>query len=144
MTGLGMQRTNEDSRTGVGFRPVPFHGQARRSKVARPVRHGLHGCRIPIKLWKRFTEVCQRAAKRMPVFITLTGVPSNKQEGGGKGKEKVAKVVFNKVSYVPIKSQVAVLKPIIDKISITYIGNPGLTDVLVQNLMHETEAGGHW
>jgi hypothetical protein len=81
----------------------------------------------------------------MPVFTTLTGVPSNKQEELGKGKKKVGKIPVNKVSYTPIKGQVAVLKPVIDKISITYkISDPGLTDVLVESLKQETEAGGHW
>jgi hypothetical protein len=78
----------------------------------------------------------------MPVFMTLTGVSSNKQEGG---KKKVGKIPINKISYIPIKGQVAVLKPIIDKISITYIiSDPDLKAVLVQNLKQETEAGGHW
>ena len=79
----------------------------------------------------------------MPVFMTLTGVSSNKQEEGTK---KVGKIPFNKVSYVPIKGQVAVLKPILDKISITYIiGDPDLKAVVVQNLLHEIEEGvGHW
>jgi hypothetical protein len=57
----------------------------------------------------------------MPVFMTLTGVPSNKQEDGGKGKKKVGQIPINKISYIPIGGQVAVLKPIVDKISITYI-----------------------
>jgi hypothetical protein len=45
-----------------------------------------------------------------------------------------------------MKGQVAVLKPIIDKISITYIiGDPDLKAVVVQNLLHEIEEGvGHW
>jgi hypothetical protein len=64
-------------------------------------------------------------AKKMPVFATLTGVPSNKQEEGGKGK-KVGKIPRKKICYIPIEGQVAVLKPIIDKISITYIGDPDL------------------
>ena len=82
----------------------------------------------------------------MPVFMTLTGVPSNKPEEGGKGKQKVGKIPFNKISYIPIKGQVAVLKPILDKISITYIiGDPDLKAVVVQNLLHEIVEGvGHW
>jgi hypothetical protein len=66
----------------------------------------------------------------MPVLMTLTGVPSNKQEGG-KGKKKIGQVPINNISYIPIKERVAVLKPIIDKISITYkIADPDLKAAL--------------
>ena len=45
----------------------------------------------------------------------------------------------------PIKGQVAVLKPIIDKISITYIiADPDLRKALIESLLQEIEAGGHW
>jgi len=76
----------------------------------------------------------------MPIYATLTGVSSNKPEG----KLKIGKIPLQKISYLPVKGQVAVLKPIIDKISITYIGDPNLTPVLVQNLKQETEAGVCW
>lgn len=84
----------------------------------------------------------------MPVFVSLSGVSSNKQgeaneQGEVKGK-KVGKVLFDKISYIPIPGQVAVLKPVIDKISITYVGSPDLEPVLVENLLQEIEAGGHW
>jgi hypothetical protein len=79
----------------------------------------------------------------MPVYYKLKGVSSNKQEETGKKKE--AKIQYKDISYVPIKGQVAVLKPIIDKISITYkIDDPDLKAVVVQNLLQEIEAGGGW
>jgi len=37
----------------------------------------------------------------MPVFTTLTGVPSNKQEEVGKGKKKVGKIRYDDISYIP-------------------------------------------
>ena len=81
----------------------------------------------------------------MPVYMILTGVPSNKQEEVGKGKKKVGKIPVKNISYIPVKGQIAVLKPIIDKISITYIiGDPDLTAAVVQNLLQEIEAGGYW
>lgn len=79
----------------------------------------------------------------MTVFMTLTGIPSNKQGEVGKAK-KAGKIRYKDISYVPMKGQVAVLKPIIDKISITYVGHPDLKAVLVQNLLQEIEAGNHW
>jgi hypothetical protein len=79
----------------------------------------------------------------MPIFTTLTGAPSNKQ--GEAGIKKVGEIPLKKISYIPIKGQVAVLKPILDKISITYkIADPDLQKTLVQSLLQEIEAGGHW
>jgi hypothetical protein len=108
----------------------------------------LYGCRVPIKVCDAIHRIfCPRATEeRMPVYITLMGVPSNKQgEEGGNKKKKVGKIPVNNISYIPIKGQVAVLKPIIDKISITYIiGDPDLEAVVVQSLLQEIEDGGHW
>jgi hypothetical protein len=43
---------------------------------------------------------------------------------------------LKKISYIPIKGQVAVLKPIIDKISITYkIADPDLLKALIEGLL---------
>ncbi|TPQ31525.1 hypothetical protein C2U70_23795 [Bradyrhizobium guangdongense] len=84
----------------------------------------------------------------MPVFVALSGVSSNKQgEAGKKGEvkeKKIGKVPYNDISYIPIQGQAAILKPVIDKVAITYVGSPDLGPVLVQNLLQEIEAGGHW
>ena len=100
--------------------------------LARPSLKVASRCKLP--------QFLESRSEKMPIYATLTGVSSNKPEG----KLKIGKIPLQKISYLPVKGQVAVLKPIIDKISITYIGDPNLTPVLVQNLKQETEAGVCW
>jgi hypothetical protein len=52
----------------------------------------------------------------MPIYYVINGVSSNKQEGEEKKKGKIES---SEISYCPIKGRVAVLKPFIDKITIT-------------------------
>ena len=76
----------------------------------------------------------------MPVKFEITGVSSNKQEENGK---KVG-VEGNRYCYSPIKGG-ALLKPVIDRISIVYkIIDSDLTAAVVEALLLETEAGGNY
>src|ERR1700704_1926751 len=68
----------------------------------------------------------------MAFLIGLKGPPSNKP----------GHVDFNKISYRPMKWHIAVLKPVIDKISITYpIDNIELKETLTESLRLEAEEG---
>ncbi|WP_425987738.1 hypothetical protein [Afipia sp. DC4300-2b1] len=78
----------------------------------------------------------------MPVFFTVAGVSSNKQK---EDKGKKAKIDSKDVSYFPIRGKIAVLKPIIDKISITHqISDPELKETLIECLLQEAEQGGQF
>ena len=71
----------------------------------------------------------------MPVTFGLGGVPSNKPEKSG----VIGKIDGKEVCYFPIPG-VAITKPFIDKIAITYkISDKDLTAVVIQNLLQETE-----
>ncbi len=77
----------------------------------------------------------------MPVNVIFTGVSSNKQ-----GEEvKKGSIEAESICYVPIKGRVAVLKPFIDKISITYkIYDPDLRGAILEALLMKAEAGGNY
>jgi hypothetical protein len=73
----------------------------------------------------------------MPIYYVINGVSSNKQEGEEKKKGKIES---SEISYCPIKGRVAVLKPFIDKITITYkIADEELVATLVQSLLQEAD-----
>ena len=73
----------------------------------------------------------------MPVYLVIEGVSSNKQEGEEK---KEVKIELSEISYCPISGRVAVLKPIIDKITITHkIADNELTAALVESLLQEAD-----
>jgi hypothetical protein len=116
-TQQGFQPTAEDSAylmiapTGLALGRSLAYEQTGGRQVGRQLRHGLHGSPIPTKLWDTdFTDFCQRATERMPVFTTMTGVPSNKQEEGGKGK-KVGKIPYKDISYIPLQGRSPSLNP---------------------------------
>src|SRR6266545_1217411 len=68
----------------------------------------------------------------MEILLTLKGPPSNKP----------GQIDLKKVAYRPLKAQIAVLKPIIDKISITYpIDDSELRETLIESLLLEAEKG---
>ena len=74
----------------------------------------------------------------MPVYLVIEGVSSNKQEEGE--EKKKGKIELSEISYCPIKGRVAVLKPIIDKITITHkIADNELTAALVESLLQEAD-----
>ena len=73
----------------------------------------------------------------MPVYLVIEGVSSNKQEGEEKKKGKIE---LSEISYCPIEGRVAVLKPFIDKITITHkIADKELTAALVESLLQEAD-----
>jgi hypothetical protein len=73
----------------------------------------------------------------MPVYRVIEGVSSNKQEGEEKKKGKIES---SEISYCPIKGRVAVLKPFIDKITITHkIADEELVKTLVESLLQEAD-----
>ena len=76
----------------------------------------------------------------MPGYLVIEGVSSNKQEGEKTGEKKKGKIELSEISYCPIKGRVAVLKPFIDKITITYkIADQELTATLVESLLQEAD-----
>ena len=79
----------------------------------------------------------------MPLVVVLKGLSSNKQEIDNKDKKsKKGTIRYKDISYVPIAGRVAVLKPIIDKVSIVYkVGgsDPDLMPGLIQGLLLDAE-----
>ena len=78
----------------------------------------------------------------MPV-LTAIWIASNKQEYvdgigvEGKGIKKT-QIPFKDISYIPIPGRVAVLKPLIDKVSLTYktpSGDPALKPAVIEGLL---------
>jgi len=102
-------------------------------------RGGCEGS-IPTKLIGEAIQVSVEVTfpeATMPVFMSLTGVPSNKQE---ETKKKVGKIPIKDICYIPLKGQIAVLNPVIDKISITYkIDDLDLKAALIESLLQEIE-----
>ena len=77
----------------------------------------------------------------MPVVFPMTGVSSNKQEGS-EGSKK-GKIEGKEVCYFPIPGHVAVLHPIIDKISVTYqIADQDLKGAVIECLKLAVEEKG--
>ena len=87
----------------------------------------------------------------MPVWLALKGVSSNKQkeieESHKDKKSKIGKILHKNISYCPIVGRVAVLKPVVDKVSITYKmdgSDPTLMPALVEALLLEAEQKVHF
>jgi hypothetical protein len=79
----------------------------------------------------------------MPVSFKLTGWSSNKQPNQHPGtKHTVGSINGTLVSYIPIKGRIAVLKPVLDKISIAYfIDDPDLLGAVYDGLKHDVADG---
>ena len=81
----------------------------------------------------------------MPVVVSIKGVHSNEQPKSDDSQKpvKVGKISAKDVCYYPIAHQVAVLKPIIDKVSITYfVSDLVLLGALIECLKHAVAEGG--
>ena len=84
----------------------------------------------------------------MPLWLLLKGLSSNKQDIESKidieigKKDKKGKILSKDIAYCPITGQVAVLKPVIDKVSIVYKmggSDPDLMPGLVEGLLLDAE-----
>lgn len=81
----------------------------------------------------------------MPILYIIKGVSSNKQGeiglNGNKIEQKTAKIAVEDISYLAAGERVAVLRPVLDKIAITYqIPEPDLAGAVIESLLQEAEA----
>jgi hypothetical protein len=84
----------------------------------------------------------------MAVWLSLKGMSSNKpEEGKSEKKSKKGNILYKNISYCPISGRVAVLKPVIDKVSLTYKlddSDPTLKPAVIESLLQEAEEKGHF
>jgi hypothetical protein len=98
---------------------------------------------LAFKHWEpawQFGPTTDSARLPMPVSIKLKAWSSNKQDDPH--TETVGSVNANVVSYIPIVGRIAVLKPILDKIAITYmINDQDLLESVYQGLKYDVADG---